>query len=161
MFVCVCVWMVTQLQAELGIVNYHISTSREKPQGCSHKCSRVHRPHISLELRAPAEKLKHPDTGWGPGGVRRRKRGGLPGWEEARGWRVTFRRRLNRKPPVLLGYRPRSDQHHSKQPPHLFLWGCRFSAAGGDARFNHCCVASSSSSRLRRPIKIPEREISM
>lgn len=44
MFVCVfvCVCMVTQLQAELGILNYHISTSREKPKGYTHMPVRKH-----------------------------------------------------------------------------------------------------------------------
>lgn len=129
-FVCVCVWcMVTQLQAELGILNYHISTSREKPKGykrhaCTHTHARTrassHHPHISLQLRAPAEKLKHTTRGWGlvVVVVEEGRAAGL-----GRSIRLVsdIETKVKRKPPVLFGYRPCSDPRHRTQPLHLSL----------------------------------------
>lgn len=94
----------------------------------SHTRASSHHPHISLELRAPAEKLKHTTRGWGLVVVVEEGRAAGLG----RSIRLVsdIETKVKRKPPVLFGYRPCSAPRHRTQPLHLSLWGHCFRAAG-------------------------------
>lgn len=66
-YACVCVLMfvcmVTQLQAELGILNYHISTSREKPKGYTHMPVHKHTyTHVYTRTHTPTHSHMHTYT---------------------------------------------------------------------------------------------------
>lgn len=141
--------MVTQLQAELGILNYHISTSRDKPKGFTqmsvrkHTCMHTHStPTYLWNCRPPAEKLKHTSWGWGE---LWRWSGGGRGGEGCWLWRSMrlvsdIETKVKHKPSVLFCYRPISGW----QIPCSFLGDLRRGRCSGfwrNTRFNLCCVA--------------------
>ncbi len=127
MFVCVFVFvcMVTQLQAELGILNYHISTSREKPKGYTHMPMRkhtymciythththTHHPHISLELQAPCwEAQTHQSRAGAAGGGVVEEEGRAVGLWRSMRLVSDIETKVKHKPCFLFCYRPCSDR---------------------------------------------------
>lgn len=141
--VCVCLCMVTQLQAELGILNYHISTSRDKPKGFTqmsvrkHTCMHTHStPTYLWNCRPPAEKLKHTSWGWGE---LWRWSGGGRGGEGCWLWRSMrlvsdIETKVKHKPSVLFCYRPISGWQQRRVTKSRFRVRFWETCDGGAAR---------------------------
>lgn len=164
--VCVCARtrMVTQLQAELGILNYHISTSRDKPKGFTqmsvrkHTCIDAHTqthihtppPHISGTAGPLLRSSNTPaEGGWGVevvwvGGVE--EEGRAVGYGEAWIWWVTLRPRLNTNHPFssVIGQFQAGSSNASQNAASFFVSEtCSRSADQGSDRILDSTLAAS------------------